>query len=201
MHWRAESDFLVGEEQPIWAKRPPQGQGCEDDPTEGEGTILAIIHRHQPVTAYQLRSLGKTDLVANFNTSKGKIYPVIQRLLARQLLRAEDVVGDRRKAKRLYCTARGQQALRNWLRIRAEDEILTDDPLRDRVQSLSILKPNEQIVWLVQVRQRLANELRQIERQAPKTLLGAIATDNAASLYRARMDWLERSIAQIAATS
>ena len=48
--------------------------------TENEGTLLALVARAEPITAYQIAKVYEESPVSNFNTSKGKIYPMIKRL-------------------------------------------------------------------------------------------------------------------------
>ena len=48
--------------------------------TDHEGTFLALVLRIQPVTAYLVSKIYDGSPVSNFNTSKGKIYPLIRRL-------------------------------------------------------------------------------------------------------------------------
>ena len=46
------------------------------DLTDHEGTFLSLVLRIQPVTAYQVIKVYEESPVSNFNTSKGKIYPL-----------------------------------------------------------------------------------------------------------------------------
>src|SRR5688500_7080847 len=55
--------------------------------TDNEGPLLVLVLRVQPVTAYQIAKIYADSPVTDFNASKGKLYPLIQRLVGRGLLK------------------------------------------------------------------------------------------------------------------
>ena len=50
--------------------------------TDGEATVLSLIERMQPITAYQIRKVLAASPTTNISNSTGKIYPIIRRLKA-----------------------------------------------------------------------------------------------------------------------
>ncbi len=166
------------------------------DLTDHEGTFLSLVLRIQPATAYQVTKIYEESPVSNFNTSKGKIYPLIRRLVERGLLAKRPVPGDGRGAEELLCTAKGEQAVRDWVMQIHPTHILLDDPLRTRVQSFGLLSQDEQIAWIVEVKEQLHAKLAELEayRKEVEVPYKDFLHDNAVQSVRARMDWLDRML-------
>ena len=132
----------------------------DDELTENEGSLLGVVVRQQPITAYQLLLIYGQSPVSSFNSSKGAIYPIIKRLKSRGLIRAEKVVGDRRGTEALSCTEAGIEALKQWVRDVHPGHTLLADPLRSRVQFLDLLSREQQIEWIVDSK-RMVEEKRE----------------------------------------
>ena len=166
------------------------------DLTDHEGTFLSLVLRIQPATAYQVTKIYEESPVSNFNTSKGKIYPLIRRLVARGLLSKRAVPGDGRGAEELVCTAEGKKAVREWVGQIRPTHLLLDDPLRTKVQSFGLLGRDEQIAWIVEVKELLHAKLAELEayRKDVDVPFKDYLHDNAVSSIRARMDWLDRML-------
>ena len=162
--------------------------------TDDEGTFLALLLRVQPATAYQLAKIYEASPVSNFGTSKGKIYPLMRRLKERGLLVTTAVSGDARGTERLKCTALGKTAVRAWLREVKPGHLLLEDPLRTKIQSFDLLSKDEQIKWIVEVKQRLLGKLEELEAYGKEVSVPFkdLVHDNAVSSLRCRMDWLDR---------
>jgi DNA-binding PadR family transcriptional regulator len=169
---------------------------AKHDLTDHEGTFLSLVLRIQPATAYQVTKIYEDSPVSNFNTSKGKIYPLIRRLAERGLLAKQPIAGDGRGAEELSCTAEGRKAVREWARQVRPTHLLLDDPLRTKVQSFGLLSRDEQIQWIVQVKEQLHAKLAELEayRQEVDVPFKDFLHDNAVSSIRARMDWLDRML-------
>ena len=86
--------------------------------------------RAEPITAYQIAKVYEDSPVSNFNTSKGKIYPIIKRLREAGLLRATSVPGDARGTETLSTTAKGREAVRSWVKSVRPAHLLPEDPLK-----------------------------------------------------------------------
>ena len=169
------------------------------DLTDNEGTLLALVLREQPITAYQIAKIYEESPVSNFNTSKGKIYPLIRRLRERGLLTAQPVRGDARGTERLICTDAGREVIRGWAKQVRPTHLLLEDPLRTKIQSFDLLSRDEQIQWVVDAKAALAEKLRQVEdygRQVDVPYKGLVH-DNAVSSLRARLEWLDRVLERV----
>lgn len=167
-----------------------------EDPqlSDNEGTLLALVVREQPITPYQVRRVYQDSPVSNFNTSPGKIYPLIRRLQQRGLLDAKGVSGDRRGTERLECTEAGRSALKEWLKHVRPHHLMLEDPLRTKLQSFDLLNRDEQIQWVVDVKTMLSEKLDEVERYSRDVIVPYqdLVHDNAVRTLRARMDWLDR---------
>jgi DNA-binding PadR family transcriptional regulator len=169
--------------------------------TDHEGTFLALVLRIQPTTAYQVARIYEASPVSNFNTSKGKIYPMIRRLTERGLLGKQSVEGDGRGTEALHCTKAGEQAVRAWVRQIRDTHVLLDDPLRTKVQSFGLLSREEQIAWIAEAKRLLQGKLAGLEayRDEVDAPFKDFLHDNAVSTTRARLDWLDRMLIGIVA--
>jgi DNA-binding PadR family transcriptional regulator len=162
--------------------------------TDNEGALLALIFRRQPVSAYQIGRSFDESPIHTLNTSKGKLYPLLQRLHERGLLSAGSVEGDRRRTQLFECTEAGRAALKAWVRsIRVEHDLL-HDPLRKKLQAFDLLTADEQRAWVGQASDRLRERLAQVEAfeaecEGP---FGPLMKENAREALEARLRWLER---------
>ena len=166
------------------------------DLTDHEGTFLSLVLRIQPATAYQVTKIYEESPVSNFNTSKGKIYPLIRRLAERGLLGKRAVPGDGRGAEELFCTAEGKKAVRAWVTQVRPTHLLLDDPLRTKVQSFGLLSRDEQIEWIVSVKEMLHAKLAELDayQKEVDVPFKDFLHDNAVQSVRSRMDWLDRML-------
>lgn len=164
--------------------------------TDNEGALLALVLRIQPTTAYQIMRIYNESPVSNFNTSTGKLYPLIRRLRELGLLEGRPVEGDRRGTEMLSCTDRGEAAIRMWVRQLRPVHLLLEDPLRTKVQSFDLLSRDEQVEWIVDAKAALAEKLAEVEayRHEAQVPYQEHVHDNAVSALRARMDWLDRML-------
>lgn len=162
--------------------------------TDSEGTLLALVVRAQPITAYQIARVYDRSPVTNYNTSKGKIYPMIRRLKARGYLVGEAVESDARGTERLTATEKGREAVRLWAMEIQPLHILLEDPLRTKIQSFDLLTREERIEWCVQAKALLAEKLEQLEeyRDLVDVPFKDFVHDGAVSGIRARIEWLDR---------
>jgi len=170
-----------------------------DDPrtlTDHEGTFLSLVLRLQPVTAYQVTKIYEMSPVSNFNTSKGKIYPLIARLEKDGLLEKRAVSGDKRGTEELLCTKAGRRAVKQWVQEIRPTHLLLDDPMRTKVQSFALLSDQERLDWIVAAKAQLHDKLETLEAYGKEVDVPfkQFVHDNAVSSIRARMDWLDRML-------
>jgi DNA-binding PadR family transcriptional regulator len=162
--------------------------------TDGEGTLLALVVRAGPLTAYQIARVYELSPVTNYNTSKGKIYPMIRRLKARGYLAGESVEADARGTERLKATAAGREAVRRWASEILPTHILLEDPLRTKIQSFELLSRDDRLKWCDRARDMLADKLAELDAYAGEVEVPfrELVHDGAVSALRARSEWLER---------
>lgn len=167
--------------------------------TDHEGTFLALVLRIQPVTAYLVSKIYDGSPVSNFNTSKGKIYPLIRRLAERGLLLKQVVEGDARGTEQLSCTVAGEEAVRAWVKEIRPGHLLLEDPLRTKVQSFDLLTERERIEWILQTRQLLTAQVEALERyeEGVSVPFKAFVHDNAMRSIRARIEWLDAMLSAL----
>ena len=162
--------------------------------TDNEGALLALILRRQPISPYQIGRAFDESPIHTLNTSKGKLYPLLQRLHERGLLSAGSVEGDRRRTQLFECTEAGRTALKAWVcSIRREHDLL-HDPLRKKLQAFDLLTAEEQRHWVDVATARLRGRLAEVEAfdaecEGP---FGPLMKENAREALEARLRWLRR---------
>ena len=167
--------------------------------TDDEGALLALVLRAGPLTAYQIAKIYEGSPVSNFNTSKGKLYPLIKRLRGLGLLDGARVEGDARGTETISATDAGREAVRNWIMQLRPSYLLLDDPLRTKVQSFDLLSKQQQLEWIVNAKAGLQAKLDDLQAYAAEVEVPYhdIVHDNAVSAIRARMEWLDRLLHRI----
>lgn len=180
--------------------RPEAKPSSRNPLTENEGLLLALLARAGPLTAYQIAKAYDLSPVSNFNTSKGKIYPMIRRLQTGGLIRAEIVKGDRRGTELLSCTNKGLKKVKEWVVSIQPAHILPEDGLRSRVQSFDLLSASERKKWLTDVREKMTQKLEALERykEITDTPFQELVHQNACSTIQARLSWLDRVFFELA---
>lgn len=164
------------------------------DLTDNEGSLLAVILRQQPVTAYQVMRIYELSPVTSFNTSKGGLYPAINRMRERGLISAEVIEGDKRGSERLSCTPAGVAAVKQWVKDLRDTHFLPIDPLRTKVMSFDLLSRDEQIEWIVDAKAQMQAKLDEVDIYGTtvEVPFQALVHDNAVTALNMRMQWLDR---------
>ncbi|MEM8694761.1 MAG: PadR family transcriptional regulator [Pseudomonadota bacterium] len=167
--------------------------------SDHEGALLDLVRRTQPVTAYRIVKIYEKSPVASFNSSLGQVYPTIKRLAKDGLLEGATVAGDGRGTANWTCTAKGEDALRDWVLDIKSSHLLMEDPLRTKLMSFDLLSQEERLVWLVDVKSELAAKLEEqlSYDQNVEIPYQDLVHDNAVSALRMRMDWLDRVLQKI----
>jgi len=167
--------------------------------TDNEGTLLALVVRAQPITAYQIAKVYEDSPVSNFSASKGKIYPMIRRLRDAGLLRASAVRGDARGTETLEATGKGRKAVRAWVKTIRPSHLLPEDPLRTKLQSLDLLTREERIEWIAELKLQLLNKIEQVEQYGSEVSVPYqdLVHENAMRSIRSRMDWLDLLLSRV----
>lgn len=167
--------------------------------TDNEGTLLALVARAQPITAYQIGKIYEQSPVSNFNTSKGKIYPLLRRLHEAGLLRPRKVLTDKRGTEQFEITRQGTKALREWIRDIRPTHLLPEDPLRTKVQSFDLLTREERLEWIAETKTELLRKLEDVEqyRKNVSVPYHDLVHENAVRTIRGRMDWLDLVLSRV----
>jgi DNA-binding PadR family transcriptional regulator len=112
-----------------------------------ELTVLGLVSRGEPCTAYWIRRQFQGSPSSHFSGSAGAVYPAVRRLEQQRLLRAAAQSKSGRKARGYALTGSGKKALQKWLLppLPAEDVACLVDPVRTRVYYLEALSPGDRM--------------------------------------------------------
>lgn len=166
----------------------------DDDLTDNEGSLLALVLSREPLTAYQLLRMYKQSPVVRFNESKGTLYPIVRRLKSRGYLEARQITGLRRKAERLHCSHRDREAARRWIMKIEQRHIMVEDPLRTRATYFGLLDRAEQHEWVAKARALTEHKLTSMSSAIAggEAALGHAIEDNVFVALQGRLRWLEQ---------
>ncbi len=163
-----------------------------------ELALLGMVSRGGPCTAYWIRRQFQQSPSSFFSGSAGAVYPAVERLAGRSLIKATVERKGRRTSRRYRLTAKGRKALKKWLLppFAPEDVAFTMDPLRTRVYYLETLSAPDRRRFveeaLVQARRRLAVVRAESEGRRESgdrfSYLGGLGVVHEA---KARVRWLE----------
>ncbi len=159
---------------------------------------LGLVRRHQPCTAYAIRTVLARSRASFWSGSAGAIYPLMRRLERRGQLQSTAARTGKRPRRDYRITTAGNAALRRWLRppLPDADASIVYDPLRTRMLFLGAL-PREVFADIVD------DALRELRKQMPLMESDCaenplkddpfmhFATRNAYHIMRARITWLE----------
>jgi DNA-binding PadR family transcriptional regulator len=172
--------------------------------TELDLTILAIIARDGPLSAYDVRKVFAQSLTSTWSSSTGSIYPSIRRLQNAGHVAATAAKGARAR-KALRVTKSGRSAVDAWLAdITPETAGPTPNPIRTRMYFVGIVDGAKRSAVI-----RQAKESTSAAIAAAQEARAARATSNAADnvqhlasegvLFelRARLEWLTWLEAQL----
>lgn len=162
--------------------------------TENEGSLLALVRRREPVTAYELVKIYEQSPTTTINSSKGSVYPMIKRLKQRGLLAAARVPGDGRNAETLSCTDAGEAAVRRWVSDLRLEHTLIGDPMRTRVLSLEMLSRDEKIAWISEAKALTKRKRDELEAYAQSVSVPFqdVVHSSALEAVDGKLRWLDR---------
>ncbi|HEY0414179.1 MAG TPA: PadR family transcriptional regulator [Allosphingosinicella sp.] len=179
--------------------RAQKRQGANEPLSDNEGSLLGLVLRRQPVTAYQLFKVYEQSPVTSFNASKGSLYPLINRLKAAGLIEAERKEGDGRNAETLRCSEAGAEAVRRWLKDLKISHVMLDDPLRTMMLSLDRLTRDEQIEWVADAKALVQAKMAAVEAYSRSVSVPFqdIAHRSTTEMLRVKMEWLDALLYQV----
>lgn len=133
--------------------------------SEIEACVLALVSVDGPSTPYAIRKVFLDSPSPQWSGSAGTIYPLIERLLRRRLIRSKLCLTGKRRGHQISLTAAGSQALRQWLALPIPEWVagVPPDPLRTRVRFLCAISANRQKAFLRNAHQRTQAHLRAVE--------------------------------------
>ena len=172
--------------------------------TELDLTILAIIARDGPLSAYDVRKVFARSLTSTWSSSTGSIYPSIRRLQTAGHVAAASAKGARAR-KALRVTKSGQVAVDAWLRdITPAIAGPTPSPIRTRMYFVGIVDGEKRTAIIRRAKESTsaaiaAAERGRAERSAAGTsdLLQHLASEGVLFELRARLEWLTWLEAQV----
>ncbi len=165
--------------------------------SEMEASVLALIWADGPSTPYAIRQVFLKSPSPQWSGSAGSIYPLVERLERRRLIRSSVHSTGFRKGRLFSLTPAGRRALERWL-----DSVIPDwvagvppDPLRTRIRFLGALPAAKQTAFLKAaeqaVEEQLRNVLRDNRRYRAKSGFDYWMARGALLAMRARRAWLK----------
>ena len=163
----------------------------------------------QPSTGYDLKRRFAITAIGVYQPSSGALYPALDRLERRGLLRSEapqSAEGGRRR--RVYAlTEAGRQAHLDWVREPVVPETAPQDlglHLLRFVMMAHVLPREEVIAFLASLRAALAAFVASLEQSAGATDVAgnpyaALAVEHGLAVHRASLAWTEQAMAKLAA--
>lgn len=164
--------------------------------TELESTILAVIVRDGPVSAYGVRKVFDASSTPSWSSSTGAIYPCVRRLIAMGLVTTSAPTGARRQ-QLLSATPKGRAAVRAWIcDVQLELGAASPDPIRTRAFFLRTLPGSARLAFIDRALAATADALDEVRREtvveedAGVDPFVVAAGRGAAYELRARRRWL-----------
>jgi DNA-binding PadR family transcriptional regulator len=163
-----------------------------------ELALLGLVSQGAPCTAYWIRRQLQKSPSSFFSGSAGAVYPAVERLEKRSLIKATVLEEGRRTSRQYKLTAKGRKALETWLLppFPPEDLAFTMDPVRTRVYYLEALSPEDRRRFveeaLVQARRRVVVvEAGSEERRESGDRFSYLGGLGVVGEAKARVAWLE----------
>lgn len=133
--------------------------------SEIEGCVLGLLSVDGPATPYAIRKVFLESPNPQWSGSAGTIYPLIERLLQRKLIRAKVCLSGRRRGHRISVTPSGSWALKQWLSAPIAEWVagVPPDPLRTRIRFLGAIGSKQRRQFLQDAHHRTLAHLAEIE--------------------------------------
>ena len=163
-----------------------------------EACVLALIWSAGPSTPYAVRQVFLKSPSPQWSGSAGSIYPLVERLERRKLIRSTVHSTGRRESHLLSVTPAGIRAVERWLEPAIPDWVwgVPADPLRTRIRFLGALPPAKQRAFLKSAQQSveryLAEMRRDYQRRRAKGGFELWMARGAMMAMRTRLSWLRQ---------
>ena len=166
--------------------------------TELDYTILAIIARDGPLSAYDVRKVFARSLTSTWSSSTGSIYPSIRRLEDARLVASSSPKGARAR-KTIRATAAGRTALDDWLQAITPDIAgPAPHPVRTRMYFLGLLSSAKRSAIIRKAIESTRSAAAEAERRRTARanaehddIVQHLASEGVLYELRARLQWLE----------
>ncbi len=168
----------------------------ERDITDLEGSVLGVVGVRGPCTPYAVRKEFQRSATPYWSGSAGAIYPVIERLSQRKLIKAVSTTDDGRAGKLYALTAKGKKVLKNWLYPAETSQLVgtPPDPLRTRIEFMEMLGPEKRKQFLIEVRSGLEEQLRKVKEKGDENdssnYLEYLSVRGGIIAAEARLNWI-----------
>lgn len=165
---------------------------------EHEGTVLGMVARWQPVTRYQLLKAFDRSPISSYNTSKGSLYPLVGRMIARGFLETETSRGAR-ESEVLRLSSLGRRALSDWIMRIGPQHSMVHDPLQVRILALGELPVEDRVRWVVGAKDLLLSKKDELgDYHASLTVpFNDIVYNFGVASIDAKLRWLDRLLVQL----
>jgi DNA-binding PadR family transcriptional regulator len=136
-----------------------------DQLSEIEACVLALVSVDGPATPYAIRKVFVDSPNPQWSGSAGTIYPLIERLLRRRLIRSKLCLTGNRRGHQISLTTAGSRVLKLWLSLPIPEWVagVPPDPLRTRVRFLGAISTKQRGAFLENAHQRTQAHLRVVE--------------------------------------
>lgn len=177
---------------------PRKNRGTATDSlSELEHAVLGIVWKEGPCTRYTVRSRFQDSPSSHWSGSAGSIYPLVDRLERRELLRSSAQTQGRRKSRAVSVTEEGRRVLVDWLRPPISEQAVAVhfDGLRTRMFFLEVLTPKQRVRFLEDTEERLVQAVESARAYAQSFRdagdeFGWLAARGALRVTRARLAWI-----------
>jgi PadR family transcriptional regulator AphA len=174
--------------------------------TSFEHVLLGMIFI-QPSSGYDLKRRFATSPMGVYQPSSGALYPALERLERRGLLRSEALRPAGRRLRRVYrLTEDGRQAHLGWVRAPVVPETVSQDlgmHLLRFVMMAEVLPEDEVLRFLASLRAALAGFVTALEQVSAgpdlgENLVARLAVEHGLAVHRASLAWAEQAITTLA---
>ena len=164
--------------------------------TELENAVLGVVWRRGPCSAYSVKREFETSPSGSWSASAGSIYPLVKKLTAAGLLRAQEQPWGTRRKTVVALTRAGKNALAHW--VAAVPNSLGQpppDPIRTRAFFLDVLTPVDRLRFLDEAEEATSSAIEQLrsgmaalpDTESKFEFLGA---SGAVFQLKARLRWI-----------
>jgi DNA-binding PadR family transcriptional regulator len=161
--------------------------------SELEGCVLGLLWKRKRTTAYAIRRSMLDSPSSHWSGSAGAIYPLLERLEKRGLVRSRPAARGDREGWHYELTRRGRERFLDWLGPPFAPDVvcLAADPLRTRAHFMGALPARKRAKFLTDARAELERHLRALKVEPDFDDYDRIAMRAAIRVTRAKMQWID----------